>query len=123
VSELNAIIQTDGQKNVTVHVTGILTKDIVLADILAFSNLSGRPAKLRLESVTFAIQEKAGLYLWWRGRDSNKTLILPLESRGWFDFEKIGCIQSPAETIGMSISSFGVNAPKAFLLILDMGKQ
>lgn len=120
---VNVTIGNDGGKNVTVFVSGILTKDVTLLDLFKFSQLSGTFKGLRFESVTFAIQEKAGFYLWWKGQDSNKSLILPLESRGFFDFEKLGCLPSPTWATGVSLSSFGVDKPKALLLIMDFGKQ
>jgi hypothetical protein len=123
VTEISTSIEIEGAKNLTLHVVGNITKNVSLYDILKFADLRSPVIKLRLESVTFAIQEKAGFYLWWRGKGSEKSLILPLESRGWFDFEKVGCIMSPADATGIAISSFNVTEPKAFRLILDMSKQ
>ncbi len=108
-------------KNATVNISGILTKDVEWLDIFTLVQLNCE--KVRFESVVFSIQEKAGFYLWWQGRDLNKTLILPLESRGAFNFEAMQFLHSPPGTERMGLSSFGVDKPKAFLLILDLGKQ
>lgn len=122
--EVNRI--NDGGKNVTINVSGILAQNTSHQTpfmVLEFSDLKDHPKRIRLESITFAIEEKAGFYLWWMGKDSQKSLILPLESRGWFDFEKSGCLHSPEWALGLGLSSFKIDEPKAFLLMLDMGKQ
>ena len=118
-------IVNDGQKNATVQVSGLLlppsaaVSSLHHVDLLQFADLNHTPSKIRVESITFAIQEKGGLYLWW----TNDILLMPLESRGFFDFEKIGCLSSPIGSKGISMTTFGIDKPKAFLLILDLGKQ
>jgi hypothetical protein len=117
-------VSADYRKNLTVRMTGILTKDIPEQNIFLFKDLVEMPAKLRFESVVFAVQEKMGFYLWWKGGDSKKSLILPLESRGAFNFEPLQFLHSPPWAEGMSFSTFGaMSTGKAFLLILDLGKQ
>jgi hypothetical protein len=120
--EVNKI--NDGGKNVTINFSGVLVKDIdPSAPKMVVDFLSLHVKRIRLESITFAIEEKAGFYLWWMGEGYKKSLILPLESRGWFDFEKSGCLHSPEWAVGIGLSSFKIEVPKAFLIILDMGKQ
>ena len=114
----------DTGKNITLRVSGFITKSFTIPQtIFDFSELRLNPSKIRFESVVFAIQEKMGMYLWWKGKESNKTLILPLESRGAFNFEAMQYLHSPEDALGMSFTTFGVDTPKAFLLIIDLGAQ
>ncbi len=122
MNEISVKVVGEGHKNCTLQVSGILFKEITNFQILKFADLSHDATGVKLESVLFAIQEKAGLFLnWTKGKET--SLILPLESRGVFNFEGMQCINSPEATDGISISAFGVPTPKAFLLMLDMGKQ
>jgi len=108
-----------------VKISGQLTKDIELTKILMFRELVPPiPKAIRIDSVVFAIQEKAGFNLWWvEGEEAvEKRLILPLESRGYFNFEGMQSLQSK-HAMGIAMTSFGVVAPKTFLILLDMVKQ
>lgn len=111
--------------NCLVKISGWLEEDMPLTKILMFEDLSPVPKAIRIDSVVYAIQEKAGFNLWWvegEGPDE-KRLILPLESRGYFNFEPMQSLQSK-DAIGIAIESFNVGtAPKTFLILLDMVKQ
>jgi hypothetical protein len=81
---------------------------------------------MRLDSVTFAIQEKMGFNLWWTGGATIKDwqLIMPLESRGFFDFEKVGGLHSPDGCYGIGLSVFKNTDPMmTFTMTLDLTKQ
>ena len=79
---------------------------------------------LRLDGLQFAIQEKAGLKIWWDMGNSNFKLLIVLESRGGFDFEKIHPIASPAGAIGLAYSSFKISEhTTGFLVMMDFSKQ
>ena len=115
-------ISIDGHKNAVVSVTGMLYEDIEHTDILTLSNLSPTPRAIRIEGVTFAIQEKMGFQLYWRTLHGYE-LIMPIESRGFFNFDVMQGLHSPKDTIGLSVSSFGCKDLKSFLILLDLTKQ
>ena len=108
--------------NCLVKVSGWLDEDIGLTKILSFDELSPIPKAIRLDSIVFAIQEKAGFNLWWVGEEGEKRLILPLESRGYFNFEGMGSLQSKHAT-GIAMESFNVASTKTFLILLDLVRQ
>lgn len=109
--------------NCFVKISGQLEEDIPLTKVFAFDKLSPVPRAMRIDGVVFVIQEKAGFNLWWvGGEDDEKRLILPLESRGYFNFEGMQSLQSK-DAKGIAIESFNVAAPKTFLILLDMVKQ
>lgn len=107
-------VPADGSKNLVLQVVGVLEKDLTRQVLYKSSR------RLRLDSVLFAVQEKAGLLLWW-GKDK---LILPLESRGYFSFTcPVACPEDWDQQIW--ISSFRVGeppTPKHFYFTLDCEK-
>lgn len=109
--------------NCLVKISGQIEKDIPLTKVLMFEQLSPVPKAMRIDGVVFAVQEKAGFNLWWvEGEGSEKRLILPLESRGYFNFEGMQSLQSK-HALGIAMTSFNVTMPKTFLILLDMVKQ
>jgi hypothetical protein len=67
-----------------------------------------------------------GFNLWWTGGATIKDwqLIMPLESRGFFDLEKVGGIHSPASATGIGISIFNnKDLEMSFMITLDLTKQ
>lgn len=116
-------IGSDGHKGCLATISGFITSESKFEPILYFDKLLNKPPRLRLDAVTFAIQEKMGFNLWWTAKDkSDWQLIMPLESRGYFDFEKAGFIYSPPEAIGVCIEPFNLARTMSFLLILDFTK-
>jgi hypothetical protein len=122
-------IGADGGKNCHVTIAGQM--DGLLASpapIVSFKDLKDSPTKLRIDGVQFAIQEKMGINLWWimpaeEGIPAYR-LIMPLESRGGFDFEKIKPLSSPEGSLGIALTVFKVSEQRmGFLLMLDMTKQ
>jgi hypothetical protein len=106
-----------------VKISGYLDEDLPLTKVFMFEELSPIPKSIRIDSVIFAIQEKAGFNLWWvGGEEGEKRLILPLESRGFFNFEGMQSLQSH-EAKGIAIEAFNVTGTKTFLILLDMVKQ
>jgi hypothetical protein len=111
------------QSNCLVKISGYLDEDIPLTRIFMFDELSPAPKSMRIDSVIFAIQEKAGFNLWWvEGEADENRLILPLESRGVFNFEGMGSLQGK-HAIGIAMESFNVASRKTFTILLDMVKQ
>jgi hypothetical protein len=122
-------IGADGGKNCHVTITGQLSENLSApASVLFFKDLSGAPLRLRLDGIQFAIQEKMGFNLWWimpedKGIKAFK-LIMPIESRGGFDFEKIKPVSSPEGALGLALTSFKVSEKSmSYLIMLDLTKQ
>lgn len=117
-------IGSDGGKTCLVTITGQLSKDLPKPEpILFFSQLNHNPTKLRLDGLQFSIQEKMGFKLWWI-LEKGLELIMPMESRGGYDLEKINPVSSPEGAIGLALTSFKVTEKDmAFFIILDMTKQ
>lgn len=119
----------DGKKNLQVRVTGIVSEDFPATPILEISKLARPDAGwkgLRLDSALWAIQEKAGLTIWWEVDKGEAGLILPMESRNAMRFDT--GIESPRIDKGWEgvvyLSSFHVkDEPKKFFLLLDFDKQ
>lgn len=129
-SDFQISIPADG-KNAVVQVTGFLKSEEPFK-ILDLSQLKGQPKAIRLDSITFLIEEKAGIKLWWEDSTPGEMqLIFPLESRGFFDFGKSHPIHSPRDCLSIYASGFNLewkngdykNAVKSFFLMLDMEKQ
>jgi hypothetical protein len=123
-------IGSDGGKSCQIIITGELSEDLPRPEpVLFFKDLSHKPESLRLDGIQFAIQEKMGLKLWWIMDDSTEDitslkLLMPLESRGGYDFEKIIPVSSPDGASGLALTSFKVTEPRmSFFLMLDMSKQ
>jgi hypothetical protein len=121
-------IGADGGKSCHVTITGQLSANLSMpAPILLFADLVPPPKGLRLNGVQFAIQEKMGFNLWWilppDGEIPAYKLILPLESRGNFDFEKIKPIISPDAALGIALTSFKITEKNmSFMLMLNLSK-
>jgi hypothetical protein len=122
-------IGADGGKNCHVTITGQMEGPLSSpVSILLFSKLSGSPTKLRLDGLQFAVQEKMGFNLWWIMPPEDKIpsykLIMPIESRGGFDFEKIKPVSSPEGATGLALTSFKVTEKSmSYLIMLDLTKQ
>jgi hypothetical protein len=114
------VVQAGGsQRNVTLNVRGLLTKEMPMTPIsVKLEQVKG----LKLASLVWAIQEKLGLYLWW----DEETILLPLESRNSMRFD-VG-VPSPDGWNGtLYLSSYGFTLPpaavqKAFFLVLDFDR-
>lgn len=126
---MNISIGADGGKNCHVTITGQMSESFAKpVPVLLFKDLSGSPLKMRLDGLQFAIQEKMGFNLWWIMPEENRIpafkLILPIESRGGFDFERIKPISSPDRALGLALTSFKVTEKfMSYMIMLDMTKQ
>ena len=106
---------SDGSRNVAVHACGVLKPND--EDRLFLCEFKDR--NLKLTSVLFLIQEKAGLSLWWDKEGQN--LVLPLESRGAFKFEN--GLKAPEQWGGkLWMTPFKVDEDKSILLLLEFDK-
>jgi hypothetical protein len=117
-------IGSDGGKSCIVTITGQLSSNINVKPILFFAGLNGAPKALRLDGLQFSIQEKMGFNLFWLMPEGETRLIMPMESRGGYDLEKIQPISSPEAAVGIAITSFKVvEKNMSFFIILDLSKQ
>jgi hypothetical protein len=115
-------IGSDGLKYCSVTISGRVSPGDSFEPILTFAEIQGRPKAVRLDSIEFAIMEKMGFDLCWVTNDQ-PILIMPLESRGYFDFEKMQSIQSPPEAIGIGLQPFKCSDQgMGFLIMLDLVK-
>jgi hypothetical protein len=143
-NEVFVELPVNGSRNAVVKVFGVLSGDMPRQKLVDFNDLVWQdvaPKKLKIESFTFAIQEKLGFVLWW-GMGEDFKLILPLESRGYLNWASIYSLHSPggADSIWFeSINWFGpvgsgsfpegnvvvVGPPetKVFLFEMDIEKQ
>jgi hypothetical protein len=122
---VNIKIGADGDKNCHVTITGQLSDPLSEpAPILFFMHLKGSPKAMRLDGIQFAIQEKMGFNLWWIMEGESFEILMPIESRGGFDFEKIKPVSSPSGAIGLALTSFKVTEKSmSYLIMLDLTKQ
>lgn len=118
-----AVILADGSKNCTVKVTGWIDATPGQIIVLNLDDLKGTPAGLRLDSVIWLIEEKAGLTLWWGLKNPpEEKLILPMESRNSLRFDRP--LDGPKDLIYIKIKTAKLEpTPKAFFLLLDFDKQ
>jgi hypothetical protein len=121
-------IGSDGGKSCQITITGELSENLRSPQpILFFAKMSGSPKAMRIDGLQFSIQEKMGFNLWWIMKElptMQLKLIMPLESRGGYDFEKIQSISSPESAVGMALTSFKVTEKSmSFMLMLDLAKQ
>lgn len=79
---LQANITAYGHRNASVVIKGFLDTSNP-GKLFSFKDTSA--SQLKLTQVTWLIQEKAGLYLWWD--EGRSDLLLPLESRGGMKFD------------------------------------
>lgn len=77
---------------------------------------------LRLDTVTFAIQEKMGVILYWKVAGA-LVLLQPLESRGYLNWEGIRGKHSPDGLEEIVMESFGVTSRKVFTMMFDFTKK
>ncbi len=122
---MDITVGADGQKNCHVTITGQAGEiPPSPVPIVVFAELAGGIRKLRIDAIQFAIQEKMGINLFWIMGEKEFKLILPLESRGGFDFEKVKPLSSPEGAIGIALTFFKVSEPSmGYLIQLDMTKQ
>ena len=115
----------DGQKNVLILVTGEIpsTDSGLVKEFTAveFSKLAGSPKGLRLDTVIWLIEEKAGLQFWWAG-EAFESFLLPMESRNHLRFDRP--LDSPPGTTHVLIKpGKSESGPRMFMLLLDFSKQ
>ena len=102
----------DGSRNVAIQITGFLTG----TDPFELCKVSD--PRVKLTRMQWAVQEKAGLYLWWD--QGLQDLVLPVESRNSITFDGL---KAPENWEGsLWASPFGIDKPKGFLLIVEFDR-
>jgi hypothetical protein len=114
----------EGGKHAAVRVSGFLSGDTEMT-LISVGDLSHQPRSLRIDTIHYAIQEKAGIHLLWAMKGTKEPeLILTLESRGKFDFSEFGGLTAPKDWEGkLILRAFNVDKPKAVFFVLQMEKQ
>ncbi len=116
--KLDSKIVHDGHKNVVINVTGQAISAIAKPTaILELSKLQGPPKGMRIDSITFSLEDKLTCLLWW-GEDK---LILPLSGRGRLDFEADDGLQGQDDIY--LTAKMEVVSPKHFLIVINITKQ
>jgi hypothetical protein len=121
----------DGEKNHSFMVKGIIIPDAdvvkapqIVLDLDKISPPSLGWKGLRLDSALWIVQEKMLLKLFWEKQQDEVNLIFPMESRNSVRFDE--GMRSPRVTHWEKkiwMRAVGVDAPKAFMFILDFDKQ
>jgi hypothetical protein len=120
----------DGQKNFSILIKGLVRGDFEATPIINTAKIQAPNQGwkgLRLDSALWLVQEKMGLYLWWRKPEGEEDLALVMESRNGLRFDE--GLPSPRVEKGwdglMYLSSFNHQGggPKGFVVLLDFDKQ
>jgi len=110
----------DSNKNLKATITGIIDpEDETSLVVLDLRKLAGAPVGIRLDSIVWLIEEKAGLRLYW-----GDTLIIPMESRNFLRLDHP--LDSPrSQWSGEVILRCPKTeaSPKAFFVHLEFDKQ
>lgn len=118
-------VTADGQKNIVVTVSAILTGELPRTKILSFGDLTPTPKSIRFENIVYSFQKDLGLFFYWSDADESKAeLILPIEGRGYLNIEGNGGLMSAAGATGIEIASYNYSAKAAtFYFTLDLAKH
>jgi hypothetical protein len=116
-------ISHDGHKNAVIMFKGILDEQPHNAEnVILFENLAHSPKRARIDSTTYSIEGKTSIYLWWVTADDKPEFIMPMEGRGFLNFEGLQSLNAPEGAIGIR-ASFNQAEGKAFMVMLDLVKQ
>ena len=125
-SGLRVKFVNEGGKHVTAIVSGYLvgSSDISLFEI---TDLNPRPKSLYLTEVNFSLQDKMEISLFWAMKgEKEPELMIPLASRGKFDFSSFRGLPSPKEDwegkVILRASLPPGSEKKYFLLVLHLEK-
>lgn len=124
-SLLSQII-TDGPRNATVKVTGVLdTSDLALSTIVLPSNFHPSPPTFRIYHLDYSISDQLELQLLWKA--TVDQVILPLAGRGRMSFVDFGGLTNNAgagKTGAIDLLTTGWTAgTQIFSLVLELVKE
>lgn len=115
---LSSKIVMEGQKNAAVLITGDTLDLEPYTSILRLESLHFAPKSIRLDSIVYAFQDKAGLEFWW----DEGVLALPLEGRGKLDLGSVWPLHSP-DNWGKELLVRAYGPPGLCTVLLDVEKQ
>lgn len=108
----------NSSRNIAVQISGFLIPDVQVQTKGPFLFCQLDNPKVKMTRLTWTIQEKGGLYLWWD--KDRKDLVLPLESRNGINFDGL---KAPEDWDGaLWASGFKLDEPKGFLVIVEFDK-
>lgn len=111
---LTTTVMADGQRNLTLHLSGEIDPP---GGSIEPWRIDPVPAKFKLTSAVWLIQEKATLLLWW----GEKYLMMPMESRNSVRLEH--GLHPPKDWNGiLRIEALNINERKHIMLMLDFDK-
>jgi hypothetical protein len=116
-------IITDGPRNATVKITGVLdTSDVPLTNIVAVNNFSFLPAGFRINHVDYSMTDQLEIQLSWQAN----VPIIPLAGRGRMSFYEFGGLINNAgagSTGGIDMKTTGWSSgTQVFTLVLELVK-
>jgi len=110
----------DGSKNAVLTLKGVSVAFPQPKVVLLCADLSNKPKTFHIESVTYSFSGKDMGNLWWVFPDTEYELALPLEGRGFLNFEGLQRLSPMREgSIGLALSVVA----DAFLAMIDLVKQ
>jgi hypothetical protein len=117
---------TDGPRNATVKVTGVLdTSNVGLTNIILPANFSNKPKTFRIYHLDYSITDQLELQLLWQA--TADTVILPLAGRGRMSFYEFGGLINNAgagKTGGIDLLTTGwASGTQVFSLVLELVKE
>jgi hypothetical protein len=117
---------TDGPRNATVKVTGVLdTSNVGLTNIILPANFSNNPKSFRIYHLDYSITDQLELQLLWQA--TADTVILPLAGRGRMSFYEFGGLINNAgagKTGGIDLLTTGwASGVQVFSLVLELVKE
>jgi hypothetical protein len=120
---LRVKIPQQGKKHAVIVASGYLDGDAAIT-LFSIMDLTPQPTSLYLTEAIWGLQGKLGVNLFWGMRGSKEEeLLLPMESRGRFDFSAFRGLASPKDWDGnVILRSFGCEKRSHLLFILHMEK-
>jgi hypothetical protein len=124
-NSLQTQIITDGPRNCTVKITGVLdTSDVSLTNVISTGNFSFAPKGFRVAHIDFSMTDQLELQLLWQA--TQDVPILPLAGRGRMSFVDFGGLINNAgagATGGIDIKTTGWSSgTQVFSLVLELIK-
>lgn len=125
-NSLQTQIITDGPRNATVKVTGVLdTSDLAVITIVNPSNFIPIPGDFRIYHLDYSITDQIELQLQWHA--TTNLVILPLAGRGRMSFVDFGGLLNNAgagRTGAIDLLTTGwASGTQVFSLVLELVKQ
>jgi hypothetical protein len=125
-NSLQTQIITDGPRNATVKITGVLdTGDQALTNIINVANFSFSPKTFRIYHLDYSISDQLEVQLLWQA--TTDVVILPLAGRGRMSFVDFGGLvnnSGAGTTGGIDLKTTGwTSGVQVFSIVLELVKQ